>query len=222
MTRKYRKISVQNARRMRGFSIFELILYLLISSIIFSISMRRFEQYPADAERANFLSIVGQLKAAVMLQMMDGIAGGKFNEMRALEKSNPMDLMLETPSNYTGAFSLVDETNMPRRTWYFDSYNGQLVYLASPGLQIYSAEGDGTATMSSIRFHVVNKYSGAPEQIDEGLGIDAGQVTGLSVAGAGGSAAQGGKWEGLVLEPVTPYNWESQGISLSGIEVPPQ
>ena len=207
---------------MRGFSIFELILYLLISSIIFSISMKRFEQYPADAERANFLSIVGQLKAAVMLQMMDGIAGGKFDELSALEKSNPMDLMLETPVNYTGAFSLVDENSMARRTWYFDSYNGQLVYLASPGLQIYSAAGDGSGSMNSIRFHVVNKYSGAAEEAEGGLGIDAGQVTGLSVAGAGASAVPGGKWVGLVLEPVTPYNWESQGISLSGIEVPPQ
>ncbi|MDO9317488.1 MAG: hypothetical protein Q7V56_04730 [Gammaproteobacteria bacterium] len=207
---------------MRGFSIFELILYLLISSIIFSISMRRFEQYPADAERANFLSIVGQIKAAVMLQMMNGIAGGKFEEMRTLEKSNPMDLMLETPTNYTGAFSLVDEVSLPRRTWYFDSYNGQLVYLASPGLQIYSAAGDGSATMNSIRFQVINKYSEAAEKADEGLGIDAGQVTGLSVAAAGGPSANGGKWEGLVLEPVTPFSWKSQGISLSGIEVPPQ
>lgn len=221
MTRKYRKISVQNVRKMRGFSIFELILYLLISSIIFSVSMRRFEQYPADAERANFLSIVGQLKAAVMLQMMDGIAGGRFDEMRALEKSNPMDLMLETPSNYAGAFSLVDEASMPRRTWYFDSYNGQLVYLASPGLQIYSAAGDGSGTLNSIRFQVMNKYAGMVAQEAGGLGIDAGQVAGLSVEAAG-SGATGGKWEGLVLEPVTPYNWESQGISLSGIEVPPQ
>jgi hypothetical protein len=165
---------------------------------------------------------VGQLKAAVMLQMMDGIAGGKFEEMSALEKSNPMDLMLETPVNYTGAFPLVDENSMARRTWYFDSYNGQLVYLASPGLQIYSAAGDGSGSMNSIRFHVINKYSGAAEEAEEGLGIDAGQVTGLSVAGAGGSAVPGGNWVGLVLEPVTPYNWESQGISLSGIEVPPQ
>lgn len=222
MTRKYRKISVQNARKMRGFSIFELILYLLISSIIFSISMRRFEQYPADAERANFLSIVGQLKAAVMLQMMNGIAGGKFEEMTALEKSNPMDLMLETPTNYAGAFSLVDEASMPRRTWYFDSYNGQLVYLASPGLQIYSAAGDGSGSMNSVRFHVLNKYSGAAEQAAGGLGIDAGQVAGLSAAEAGGPATGGGKWEGMVLEPATAFHWESQGISLSGIEVPPQ
>ena len=207
---------------MRGFSIFELILYLLISSIIFSVSMKRFEQYPADAERANFLSILGQLKAAVTLQMMNGIAGGNFDEMERLENSNPMDLMLETPINYTGAFSLVDESSMPRRTWYFDSYNGHLVYLASPGLQIYSAAGDGSGTINSIRFRVMNKYSGAAEQVQGGLGIDAGQVTGLGVAGAAGATAPGGSWEGLVLEPVTPYYWNSEGISLSGIEVPPQ
>lgn len=209
-------------RKMRGFSIFELILYLLISSIIFSVSMRRFEQYPADAERANFLSIVGQLKAAVMLQMMKGIAGGKIDEMRALEKSNPMDLMLETPSNYAGAFSMADEANMPRRTWYFDIHNGQLVYLASPGLQIYSAAGDGSGTMNSVRFHVINKYSGDAPQSAEGLGVDAGQVDGFGIAGAADSPAAGRKWEGVVLKPVTPFNWESQGISLSGIEVPPQ
>jgi type II secretory pathway pseudopilin PulG len=221
VTRNHRKISVQNARMAKGFSLFEMIVYLLLASIIFAASMKRFEQYPADAERANFQSIVGQIKAGVMLQMMNGIAGGKFDELTNLEKSNPMDLMLETPSNYIGAFPLVDEAGMPTRTWYFDSYNGHLVYLASQGVQIYSLEGDGTATINVVRFRIVNKYSGEEELEEEGLGIDAGQVAGLSVTADEEASSKGRQWEGLILEPVTPFEWSSEGIALSGVEVPP-
>ncbi|MES3007216.1 MAG: type II secretion system protein [Pseudomonadota bacterium] len=217
MTRKYYKISVQDARLNRGFSLFELILYLLIASIIFSVSMNRFENYPGDAERANFLSILGQVKAAVMIQMMTGLASQDASALDQLENSNPMDLMLEAPSNYTGAFQLVDEQSMPRRTWYFDSYNGYLVYLPSPSVTVYSQAGDGS-TLNAIRFRIANKFSGKQESVEGGLGIDAGQVTGLSVTDSQ-SAEGGGNWEGLILEIVTPYQWTAQAItgSVEGI-----
>lgn len=208
-----------------GFSMFELIVYILLVSIVFSVSMRRFSDFPGEAERANFMAIIVQLKAGVNLQMMNAIAAGNWNQLDALENSNPMDLMLETPSNYAGAFDLVDEQSMPRRTWYFDSFNGQLVYLANDSSNLFSSKGDGTSTLASIRFRIAQRYSGEVQASDEGLGIDAGTVTGLNApslraSGAGAGRDRGRKWQGLVLEEVTPYHWLKGGISLPGIEIP--
>ena len=135
-----------------------------------------------------------------------------------------MDLMLETPSNYVGAFDLADEQSMPRRTWYFDSFNGQLVYLANDTSRLYSALGDGTSTLSSLRFRIAQRYAGDSPASAGGLGIDAGTVTGLndpslrSNGEAGGGA--GRKWQGLVLEDVTPFNWARAELELPSGEMP--
>lgn len=214
-----------NAQKNKGFSLFELIVYILLVSIVFSVSMRRFSDFPGEAERANFLAITGQLKAAVNLQMMNAIAAGSWDRLDRIENSNPMDLMLETPSNYVGEFNLVDEQSMPRRTWYFDSYSGQLVYLANDSSHLFSSRGDGTSSLSEIRFRIVQRYAGDSRASDEGLGIDAGTVTGLNDPSLRASASSNGggsgrKWEGLVLEEVTPFNWGRAGISLPGVEIP--
>ena len=136
-----------------------------------------------------------------------------------------MDLMLETPSNYAGSFNLVDEQSMPRRTWYFDSFNGQLVYLANDSSNLFSTLGDGSATLTEVRFRIVQKYAGDERVTDEGLGIDAGTVTGLNdpslrASSNSGGGGRGRKWQGLVLEEVIPFNWAKGGMSLPGVEIP--
>lgn len=207
----------------KGFSLFELIVYILLVSTVFSVSMRRFSDFPGEAERANFLAITMQVKAAVNIQMMNAIAAGTWNNLGRLENSNPMDLMLETPSNYAGAFSSVDTQNMPRRTWYFDSANGHLVYLANDTTHLFSSQGDGSSTLSEVRFRIAQRYAGDAQAGGAGLGIDVDTVTGLndpSLRSTSGGAG-GRKWQGLVLEAVTPYHWERAGLSLPGVEVPP-
>lgn len=218
------KQTMKVMERNKGFTLFELVAFILIVSIVFSVAMRRFQDFPGEAERANFLAITGQIKAGVNIQMMNAIASGSWNETTRLENSNPMDLMLETPSNYAGEFGLVDEASMPRRTWYFDSYNGHLVYLANDTSHLYSKLGDGSSTISSIRYRIAVRYSGDQPSAAQGLGIDAGTVTGLnspSVGGAAGSEASGRrKWQGLVLEEVTPFHWERAGLALPGVQIP--
>ena len=215
---------ISNTDKSKGFSLFELIVYILLVSTVFSVSMRRFSDFPGEAERANFLAITGQLKAAVNIQMMKAIAGGNWDSLGFIENSNPMDLMLETPSNYAGAFNFVDEQTMPRRTWYFDSANGHLVYLANDNSHLYSSQGDGSSTLSSIRFRIAQRYAGDTQTSTAGLGIDAGTVTGLNdpslrSSGRGEGGGGGRKWQGLVLEEVTPFHWERAGLELPGGEV---
>lgn len=216
---RHRRTEMRSAQRAsRGFTLFELVVFILVVSIVFSVGMRRFQSYPGEAERANFLAITSQIKAAVSLQMMNAIAGASWDALASLENSNPMNLLLETPSNYVGEFGLVDEISMPRRTWYFDSFNGHLVYLVNDNSHLYSTLGGGG--MTSIRFRIAMRYANEDTgSSPQGLGIDADTVTGLSDPSLrsdtrNGAVAQGRKWQGLVLEAVTPYTWERSEIEL--------
>jgi len=172
--------------RQRGFSLFELIAYILIVSITFSYAFNRFEDFPGEAERANFTSVMMQLKSGVTLQMMNGIASGKWHELSVLEGSNPMDLMLETPSNYVGELGPMAVGQLPRRIWYFDATSGELVYLANNPENLYvMADGAAQAT-DHVRLRIAMKYNDEEHK----------------------------DWSGLTLDPVVPFVWEAVELQI--------
>ena len=167
--------------RQRGFSLFELIAYILIVSITFSFAFNRFADFPGEAERANFTSIMMQLKSGVTLQMMNGIATGKWNELTVLEGSNPMDLMLETPANYVGELGPIDVSQLPRRIWYFDATAGELVYLANNTENLYAMVDGAAQPTDHVRLRIAMKYNDEERK----------------------------DWSGVTLDPVVPFVWES-------------
>jgi type II secretory pathway pseudopilin PulG len=170
----------------RGFTIFELVAYILVVSITVSAAYNRFADYPGEAERANFLGVLVQLKAGTNLQMMNAIAGGDWHELGALEGSNPMDLMLETPSIYMGAFDVLPAEGLPGRTWYFDNGAGELVYIANDARNLFLQVGGELQPTTEVRFRIRMHY------------------------GPGGHS----DWQGLLLEPAIPYEWGSIGLTL--------
>jgi type II secretory pathway pseudopilin PulG len=173
-----------------GFSLFELVVYLLIASILFSAALNRYREFPGEAERANFIAVLAQLKAGVNLQMMSAIASGGRAEVSALTGTNPMSLMLQTPSNYVGEFSVIDETTMPRRVWYFDIVRGELVYLAENANNLYVTRNGQTVSGNQIRLRIENAYGGA-------TGTD---------------------WQGTMLSAVEPYEWQSVPLELTAAQ----
>lgn len=168
--------------RQRGFSLFEMIIYILAASIMFSAAFNRYRDFPGEAERANFQAILAQLNAAINLQMMNAIASGTFNQLDGLNGVNPMEFMLTTPSNYVGAFELIDETAMPRRIWYFNQSTRELVYLVNDAANLYLVQGAQLVPSNRVSFRVSN----------------------VLVPRADGSQA----WQGLVLRPVLPFEWQ--------------
>lgn len=188
--------NLKSRSQQSGFSLFELLVYLLIASILFAAAANRYQGYPAEAERANFLAVLSQLKAGVNLQMMRMIASADWTQARqeAIAGTNPMDLMLETPSNYLGEFATVDAAALPQRVWYFDSSAGELVYIAENSDNLYIIQ-DGVALASNqIRLRIENVYdrSGIVDDPD--------------------TADNRGRWQGLMLAPVIPYEWRSQPL----------
>lgn len=193
MTMATTQITRMTNSRQTGFSLFELIVYMLISSIMFAAAFNRYQAYPAEAERANFTAILGQLKVGVNLKMIMAVTSGSGDERAALAGSNPMDLMLQTPGNYLGAFSSVDESELPRRSWYFDDTFGELVYLADRADNLYAVTPQGRISSDRIRLHIVDIYTDSGERP---------------------------RWQGVSLEAVEPYEWLSQPLELPVPEEP--
>ncbi|MDX1491617.1 MAG: hypothetical protein R3332_10035 [Pseudohongiellaceae bacterium] len=172
--------------RAKGFTLFELVSYILVVAITASVAYNRFAEFPEAAERANFLAITVQLRTGVNLQMMNGIARGGWLELKDLEGSNPMDLMLERPSNYVGELTSYDAETMERRVWYFDPDAGELVYVANNADTLYRIEGDQQIPTQTVRFRIKMKFRGQSTR----------------------------NWEGLVMEPTAAYVWESMDLRL--------
>lgn len=187
------RISLVRKGRQSGFSLFELIVYMLIASIMFATAFNRYRAYPAEAERANFMAVLGQLKTGVNLRMIVAVTSGSVTARTALAGSNPMDFMLQTPGNYVGAFSTVDERQLPRRTWYFNSSLGELVYLADRADNLFALSPAGRTPTNRIRLHIVDIF-------DE--------------------TSVGSRWQGVSLEAVEPYEWLSQPMELPVPEQP--
>lgn len=170
-----------NKNTQRGFSMFELVVYLLSVSILFAAAVSRYQDFPGEAERANFTAVLAQLRTGVNLQMILALTSNKRSALEEMEGSNPMDLMLETPNNYVGALSGINETELPRRVWYFDTINGELVYLADRADNLFLLTPQGRLPTERIRFRIRNVY-------DE-------------------TESERRSWQGIILVAVEPYEW---------------
>lgn len=184
-----------------GFSLFELVVFIISVAIIYAYAANRFAEFPGQAERANFLAVTTQIQSAVNMEMMFGVGVGRISSPQRLEGANPMELLLEPPSNYLGAFDAVDTSRLERRTWYFDRRRGELVYLANdPDGLVLISNGREVPT-SEIRFRLVADYS----MHEQGSGLP---VRVLESAGESVPAEnQVRKFNGIVMRPVIPYEW---------------
>ncbi|WP_237132962.1 type II secretion system protein [Pseudohongiella sp. O18] len=165
--------------RQSGFSLFEMTVYILAASILFAAAFNRYQAFPGEAERANFLAVQAQLNAGINLQMMRLIASQDWHNAQRLDGMNPMELMLTPPGNYVGEIVGADITSLPRRIWYFDRSRSELVYLAENAENLYLLNNGQRVPTERLSFRVSNRYSGS------------------------------GNWEGIVLAPVLPYEWQS-------------
>lgn len=167
-------------------TLFELVVYILVVAILFSFALNRFREYPGEAERANFVAVREQIRTGVNLAMLSAISSGDWSEVRSMEGGNPMDLMLETPSNYVGELSSVAADELPRRIWYFDRGSGELVYRANDIGNLYRLSNGDRVPAEEIRLRLTRVGD------------------------------REGGFQGLSLRPVTSYEWHSVNLELPG------
>lgn len=188
-----------------GFSLFELVVFIISVAIIYAYAANRFAEFPAEAERANFLAVTAQLQSAISLELMMGASSGRQTISDSLVGANPMDLLLRAPSNYLGAFDAVDTYSLDRRSWYFDRAKGELVYLINASDSVYLVMNGVNIPTNEIRLRLNARYGDIDSRT--GLPVEIAESKGDQVE----SQFRQSKFKGLVLESNIPFVWESEG-----------
>lgn len=194
--------------RSAGFSLFELVVYILSVAIIYALASNRFAEFPGQAERANFLAVTTQIQSAVNLEMIVGMGLGRISSAESLVGANPMELLLEPPSNYLGAFAGLDQTTVSRRAWYFDQDRSELVYLVNDTTDVFIVPDGQEIPTDEIRFSLVADYS----ELDRESGLPAGFIE------QGAEQAQDTvlRFDGIVMRPVIPFRWGRETLEAAG------
>ena len=183
--------------RASGFSLFELMVFIISTAIIYASAANRFAAFPVEAERANFTAISAQLQSAINMEMLIGVGFGNIEASAQMAGMNPMDFLLEVPSTYIGVLNGANAAGLDARTWHFDGSRGELVYRVSrEGLVVLTLSGTETPTLE-IRFKIVADF----------MEFDS---AGLPVA----SGSTQRKFTGVVLRPVVPFRWLQTGAPL--------
>lgn len=184
-------------QRAGGFTLFEMVVVICSIAILYMIAEQRINDLPAAAERANFQGVLEQLKTGVTLAMVSGVAQGRTGGNNGLAGTNPMYLMLETPSNYLGEMAEVTDAVRRRNAWYFETDTGQLVYVVGGNSiqDVLVTIAAVPVNLGQIRFRIENLY-----RVGDGALVHGSQLP----PGAAGS------WQGVQLVPVYEFSWEGR------------
>ncbi len=184
-----------------GFSLFELVVFIISVAILYAYAANRFAEFPGQAERANFLAITTQLQTAVNLEVNLARGLGRLSRPEMLAGANPMDLLLQPPSNYLGAFESIDTSSVGRRLWYFDRSRQELVYLVNDSTGVfYLLDGEEFPT-AELRFRIVAEYEDFDAQTRLPVSV---------LENAGNEVSEENRetrLSGVLMRPVIPYRW---------------
>ena len=124
--------TLRNARTLAGgFSLLELVVVIGIIVLLLVIAVNKLLPLRIDAERTAMESVLGTLKSALSIEVAAHIAKGKIPALTALQDSNPMRRLSETPKNYVGELDAPGPATVEDGQWYFDRHDRTLVYRVS-------------------------------------------------------------------------------------------
>lgn len=170
----------------RGFSLLELVIVIVIISVMLVLAISRLLALMVDAERVTMESVAGTLRSAIGMKVAESIVKSKVAELAALEGSNPMQLLAETPRNYLGELDGVDPTTLEDGNWYYDKRDKTLVYL----VRNRGFFTGGQTKPPRARFAVRLVYSDRNRNGVFDAGVD--------------------EIQGLRLGPMEPYSWSRE------------
>jgi hypothetical protein len=160
--------------------------------ILYMVAEQRLNELPAAAERANFYAILEQVKTGMNFEMITHVANRDFSGINAMTGTNPMLFLLDTPRNYRGELEEVTDANATRRSWYFETSTGQLVYVVGgPSIEdVRVTIGGIPVNLGQIRFRIENVIEN--ENTEDGSAPRSSRSS----------------WQGLQLRPARPFEWE--------------
>lgn len=119
----------KTATQQKGFTLFELVVVIVLLSAFYYALADRLVYYRAQAEKAEVKWVVAAMKATLHGKQAVLYLTGEAPSIASLAGANPMAMLGPPPPNYLGELASPDLRKLPRGIWYFDKGNRELVYL---------------------------------------------------------------------------------------------
>jgi prepilin-type N-terminal cleavage/methylation domain-containing protein len=116
-------------RPQRGFTLFELIVVIIIFAALATVLLARLAYYQETVERVAMETTVRLVKTGLQIRLAELIIGNRQGEAGMLEETDPMSWLERKPANYGGAWRDGAEPG----NWYFDKAGRQLMYVVNTG-----------------------------------------------------------------------------------------
>ncbi|MBI4937723.1 MAG: type II secretion system protein [Nitrosomonadales bacterium] len=113
----------------RGFTLFELIVAIIIVSILAGTLLNRVWFYQEQAEKTAMVEVAGAIQTALVLQYGRLMARGAEADATALAADNPMNWLAKQPGNYSGEFYDPSPRSVAPGNWVFDLKSRELIYV---------------------------------------------------------------------------------------------
>lgn len=166
-----------------GFTLFELIIVIILVAVFSGMLLGRFLIYQEAAEKAAMEQTAGAIRSALNIRLAALIARGRTAEIPKLATLNPVTLLAEKQRNYVGEYYDVSGSDIPPGSWYFDLKSKELVYLVDRGAHFVPDKSG----RKRVRYRVGLVYND-----------DLSSVTAVSTREVGG----------IALTEVEPYIWK--------------
>ncbi|TRZ99905.1 MAG: hypothetical protein D4R84_01205 [Rhodocyclaceae bacterium] len=114
------------SRRLRGFSLFELIVIIVLVMLLLSAAFVRYASLQAVAEESAKDAVLESLRVALALKATELAMREGAAKVRTLEQTNPFDLLSAKLSNYGG--EVRESGDLQPATWYYSPSSGELLY----------------------------------------------------------------------------------------------
>ena len=175
--------SILGPQSSKGFTLFELVVVVIIIAILAGLFMSRVMFYQELAEKTAMEQMAGTVQSALTMQYGKILTRGQASDIPAMAIDNPMHWLQRKPRNYAGEFYDATPLSVPPGNWLFDLKSRELVYVLQH-TELFKPGKDGRPW---IRFHVVAQYE-KPQPVS----LRAAPV----------------ELSGLLFEPVEPYAWQ--------------
>jgi general secretion pathway protein G len=116
-----------------GYTLYELAVCAAVLAVLAGLLLMRVQSYSAEAEHASVNRLVGTLRAALQLRMLDASRHDRQYGIERLREENPLDWLDRKPDNYVGEYYAPDLEKIPQGNWLFDRRDKTLVYLPNNG-----------------------------------------------------------------------------------------
>ena len=135
---------------LRGFTVLELVLVIIMVGIAGLVAANRFLYYQELAEKATMDATLASFKMGLQIRSAELAISNNQSQSGGLERENPVRWLAEPPANYAGEYPAHPQAGH----WYFDPKEASLVYLPNNNRYLkFLTEGNG-----ELRFRVRLKY----------------------------------------------------------------